>query len=112
MMNFKSLSRLPLVMTLAGALLFPAVAHATTVDGSTWNTFYDSLDVMAGELSADEIATLNEDVHAIDQYYFGQYADGVHTQLGDLKFKESLNGLNAKQIHKLAIKLSKTSHQL
>lgn len=109
MLKFNSLSHLPLAFTLTGALLFPALAQATTVDGSTWNTFYDSLDVMSGELSADDIATLNEDVHAIDQYYFGQYADGVYTQLGDLKFKESLNGLNAKQIHKLAIKLSKKS---
>ena len=108
MLKFKSLSHLPLALTLAGTLLFPALAHATTVvNGANWNTFYDSLDVMASELSVDEIAMLNEDVNAIDQYYFGQYADGVYTQLGDLKFKESLSGLNAKQIHKLALKLSK-----
>jgi hypothetical protein len=44
-------------------------------------------------------------VNAIDQYFFGQYQDGVYTQLGDLKFRESISGKSAKQIHELAKKL-------
>lgn len=87
--------------------MFSALANATTIDGSTWGTFYDSLEVMAGELPADAKITLNEDIHLIDQYYFGQYADGISTQLGDLRFRDSLSGLSASEIHELALKITK-----
>lgn len=91
----------------ATALVFPVLAQATTVDGSSWGSFYDSIEVMQNELPAGSRSTLIEDVHTVDQYYFGLYADGVYTQLGDLRFKESLSGLSASQIHQLAVRLKK-----
>jgi hypothetical protein len=83
----------------------PAMAQGTLVNGTNWNTFYDSLDVMKAELPHAKREALTSDVNAIDQYFFGQYQDGVYTQLGDLKFRESISGKSAKQIHELAKKL-------
>jgi hypothetical protein len=97
------------IVCLGGLLAMPASAQMKTVDSSTWITFYDSLDVMKNELPIEARQALTEDVHAVDDYYFGQYADGVYTQEGDLRFKASLNGLTARQIHQLAVKLCKNN---
>jgi hypothetical protein len=110
MLGLRSVSRqLLAVVFLGGLLSMPAQAQGTKVDSTTWITFYDSLDVMKSELPIEASQTLTEDVHAVDDYYFAQYADGVYTQEGDLRFKASLNGLSASQIHKLALKLNKNN---
>lgn len=84
----------------------PANAAAPArVDSSSWLTFYESLASVKSTLSESQASTLNQDLSTIDQHFFELYFDGVDSEMGDLKLRESLSGLDAKGIHKLAIKL-------
>ncbi|MBI6882820.1 hypothetical protein JEU22_02755 [Pseudomonas putida] len=96
------------ILLTAASLLASGPGNAASparVDSSSWLTFYESLASVKSTLSESQASTLNHDLSTIDQHFFELYFDGVDSEMGDLKLRESLSGLDAKGIHKLAIKL-------
>lgn len=87
-----------LIMSMTGADAVERIAS------DSWLSFYESLATLKASLHPDGVAQLNSDLVEIDRYYFGLYFDGVDADIGDLKFRQALSGLNSEQIHALALR--------